>query len=61
VTDLFAPYVHGALGPWDEILTLAPLVVGVLLLLYLYFTSRPPRPSPDDDTSTASSQEPPAH
>ncbi len=35
-----APVLHGALGPWDEILNLAPLVVGAGLLLYLYFTRR---------------------
>jgi hypothetical protein len=35
-----APVPHGALGPWDEILNLLPLVVGTILLLYLYFTKR---------------------
>jgi hypothetical protein len=35
-----APALHGAVGPWDEILNLAPLVVGTVLLLYLYFTKR---------------------
>jgi len=35
-----APVLHGAVGPWDEILNLAPLVVGTVLLLYLYFTKR---------------------
>ena len=34
------PLLHGALGFWDEILTLAPLVVGGGLLIYLYFSSR---------------------
>jgi hypothetical protein len=34
------PVLHGAVGPWDEILNLAPLVVGTALLLYLYFTRR---------------------
>ena len=35
-----APVLHGAVGPWDEILNLAPLVVGTVILLYLYFTKR---------------------
>ena len=35
-----APLLHGAVGPWDEILNLAPLVVGTVLLVYLYFTKR---------------------
>jgi hypothetical protein len=54
-----APVLHGAVGPWDEILNLAPLVVGTVLLLYLYFTKRkrraddaaahdgPPEPAPE--------------
>jgi len=60
VTNLYSPILHGALGPWDEILTLAPLVVGVLLLLYLYLTSRRPLgPADDDQTHTATPQDPP--
>jgi hypothetical protein len=35
-----APVLHGAWGPWDEVLNLLPLVVGTGLLLYLYFTRR---------------------
>jgi hypothetical protein len=59
VTSLFSPTHHGALGPWDEILTLAPLVTGALLFLYLYFTARPPRPD-EDDNPAAAPEEPPA-
>jgi hypothetical protein len=40
-----APLLHGAVGPWDEILNLLPLVVGTGLLLYLYFSSRKRRAS----------------
>jgi hypothetical protein len=43
-----APVLHGAVGPWDEILNLAPLAVGTVLLLYLYFTKRKRRA---DDTA----------
>ena len=34
------PLPHGALGFWDEVLNLLPLVVGGGLLVYLYFGSR---------------------
>ena len=39
-TALLRPALHGALGPFDEILTLLPLVIGTALLLYLYFSAR---------------------
>jgi hypothetical protein len=37
---LLQPAGHGAAGPWDEIVNLIPLVVGAVLLAYLYYTSR---------------------
>jgi hypothetical protein len=49
---LLRPSLHGAAGPWDEIINLIPLVVGGALLFYLYKTSRKPRPG-DDDASPA--------
>lgn len=42
-TALLRPALHGALGPFDEILTLLPLVIGAALLLYLYFSARKPQ------------------
>jgi len=51
-----APALHGALGPWDEIITLIPVVVGAILLLYLYFTARS-RPAGSDDPPA---EDPPA-
>jgi hypothetical protein len=42
-----APVLHGAWGPWDELLNLLPLVVGTGLLLYLYFTRRKRRAAED--------------
>ena len=41
------PTPHGALGPWDEILTLLPVVIGTALLAYLYFTARKAPPAGD--------------
>lgn len=43
------PVLHGAAGPWDEIINLVPFVVGVFLLGYLYFTSRRQRQALDND------------
>lgn len=37
---LLRPVLHGAYGPLDELLNLIPVVIGGLLLLYLYVTSR---------------------
>ena len=34
------PTLHGALGPWDEIINLIPVVVGLVLVAYLYVSSR---------------------
>ncbi len=39
-TLLLAPLLHGALGFWDEVINLVPVVIGVALLIYLYRTSR---------------------
>ena len=40
LTLLFAPHLHGALGWWDEIINLIPVVVGIVLVLYLYRSNR---------------------
>lgn len=40
VNLLSRPQLHGALGYWDELANLIPLVIGGLLLIYLYFTSK---------------------
>lgn len=40
IITLLRPVGHGAYGPLDELLNLIPLVLGGLLLLYLYVTSR---------------------
>jgi hypothetical protein len=37
---LLRPLPHGAVGFWDEVLNLVPLVFGVGLLLYLYLGAR---------------------
>jgi hypothetical protein len=37
---LLHPLLHGAVGWWDEVLNLIPLVFGSGLLLYLYASSR---------------------
>jgi hypothetical protein len=37
---LWAPLPHGAAGPWDELINLIPLVIGGVLLLYLYLDSK---------------------
>jgi hypothetical protein len=36
----FSPALHGASGYWDEVLNLIPLLVGVVLLIYFYFSAR---------------------
>jgi len=41
---LFQPALHGASGPYDELINLIPLVIGAVLLLYLYLQSRKRRP-----------------
>ena len=47
-TVLLRPALHGAVGPLDEILTLLPLVIGVALLIYLYFSARKAKPPSGD-------------
>jgi hypothetical protein len=58
------PVFHGALGWWDEILNLLPLVVGVGLLLYMYFNKRKRRAADSavrqGDLSEAAEAVPPA-
>ncbi len=49
---LLQPAFHGLVGPLDEILTLLPLVIGVGLLVYLYFSARKPKP-PSDEAAPA--------
>ena len=38
------PLPHGAVGFWDEVLNIIPLVFGAGLLAYLYFGKRKRRP-----------------
>lgn len=45
---LWAPLLHGAAGPWDEVINLIPLVIGGALLLYLYLTSKKRREREQD-------------
>lgn len=40
-----APLPHGAVGIWDEVLNLIPLLFGSGLLFYLYFGARKRRAS----------------
>jgi hypothetical protein len=40
VNVMFRPLAHGALGYWDELANLIPLVIGGVLLIYLYVTSK---------------------
>ena len=52
---LVRPTLHGALGPWDEIINLIPVVVGLVLIAYLYVSSRRRRkaeaqPPPEEET-----------
>jgi hypothetical protein len=39
------PNLHGAAGYWDEVINLLPVLLGSLLLLYLYFSSRKQKPA----------------
>jgi hypothetical protein len=43
------PALHGAVGPWDEVISLAPLVIGIILLIYLYRASRRQRAAEDPE------------
>ena len=40
VNILLQPLAHGAVGIWDEVLNMVPLVFGAGLLFYLYFGKR---------------------
>jgi hypothetical protein len=45
---LWLPRLHGALGWWDEIINLIPVVVGIILVIYLYRSSRRRREAAED-------------
>jgi hypothetical protein len=45
VNILLRPLPHGAVGIWDEVLNLIPLLFGSGLLFYLYFGARKRRAS----------------
>lgn len=53
LTLLFVPRLHGALGWWDEIINLIPVVVGIVLVLYLYRNSRRRRDAESETPDTA--------
>jgi len=40
VNILVRPLAHGAVGFWDEVLNMVPIVFGVGLLIYLYAGAR---------------------
>jgi len=42
---LLRPLAHGAVGFWDEVLNIIPLIFGAGLLFYLYFGKRKRRPA----------------
>lgn len=42
---LLRPLPHGAVGFWDEVLNIIPLIFGAGLLFYLYFGKRKRRPA----------------
>jgi len=42
---LLRPLAHGAVGFWDEVLNIIPLIFGAGLLAYLYFGKRKRRPA----------------
>ena len=47
-TLLLLPKLHGALGWWDELINLIPVVIGIILVLYLYRTNRQRREAADE-------------
>ena len=53
---LLRPALHGAMGPLDEIISLLPVVIGVALLLYLYFSSRKAKTAPKDPAQPGDEQ-----
>jgi hypothetical protein len=42
-----SPHLHGAAGWWDEIINLVPVIIGLVLILYLYRNSRRRRDEED--------------
>jgi hypothetical protein len=61
---LTRPLAHGAVGWWDEILNMIPLVFGAGLLFYLYFGKRrrratSPQPSELEAKPAPPPEEPP--
>jgi hypothetical protein len=48
MTLLLVPRLHGALGWWDELINLIPVVIGIILVLYLYRNSRRRREAADE-------------
>ena len=58
------PLAHGAVGFWDEVLNIIPLIFGAGLLFYLYFGKRKQRaaapPAPSDNAAPPPSADPPA-
>ena len=54
------PLAHGAVGIWDEVLNIIPLVFGSGLLFYLYFGRRKRRATqPQPPTTEANPSRPP--
>ena len=56
---LLRPLPHGAVGFWDEVLNIIPLIFGAGLLAYLYFGKRKRRPA-DAAPPPAAGANPPA-
>jgi hypothetical protein len=59
---LLRPLGHGAVGFWDEVLNIIPLIFGAGLLFYLYFGRRKQRaaaPPPAEADPSAPPPEPP--
>jgi len=50
---LLRPLAHGAVGFWDEVLNIIPLIFGAGLLAYLYFGRRKRRPADAGQTPEA--------
>jgi hypothetical protein len=55
---LLQPHLHGAAGWWDEIINLVPVVVGIVLVIYLYRNSRRRRDQAEE-TPPAEPETPP--
>jgi hypothetical protein len=57
---LLRPLPHGAVGFWDEVLNIIPLIFGAGLLFYLYFGKRKRRPAvPPADVAADPAAPPP--